>query len=64
MKKHFNVNGICYPDENYMVDLSERLKKIKILVVNKKYLLLTGQGNMVRQRLYGPLVSILRRSMQ
>ena len=52
MKKHFNVNGICYPDENYMVDLSERLKKIKILVDNKKYFVIN------RARQYGKTTTL------
>lgn len=29
MKRRFNVTGSCDPRRHYMVDLSERLKKIK-----------------------------------
>lgn len=52
MKKNFNVNGICYPDENYMVNLSERLKKIKVLVDNKKYFVIN------RARQYGKTTTL------
>ena len=29
MKRRFNINGSCNPKRNYMVDISDRLKKIK-----------------------------------
>ena len=32
MKKRFNVNGLCYPQKHYMVNLNGRLEKIKELV--------------------------------
>lgn len=37
MNKTFNINGTCYPEENYMVDMESRLKEIEKLVDNKKY---------------------------
>ena len=37
MEKYFNVEGACYPEEHYMVDIQERLEKIKVLVDKKKY---------------------------
>ena len=37
MQKKFNVNGVCYPDRHYMVDLNGRLKKIRRLVDNGDY---------------------------
>lgn len=52
MKKSFNVNGICYPDENYMVDLDERIKAIKKLVDNQKYFVIN------RARQYGKTTTL------
>lgn len=37
MSKYFNVNGICYPDEHYMVNIEDRLAKIQNLIDEKKY---------------------------
>ncbi len=38
MRKRFNVNGICYPDEHYMVNLDSRVEKIiQDLVLQNKY---------------------------
>lgn len=36
-KRTFNVNGVCYPDEHYMVNLESRLVQIKALVDRGKY---------------------------
>ena len=33
----FNVEGTCVPDENYMVDITGKLKQIKTMVDEKKY---------------------------
>lgn len=37
LSKCFNINGICYPEEHYMVDIGNRLAEIKELVDDKKY---------------------------
>ena len=37
MKRYFNIEGSCHPDEHYMVDLGQRLDEIKIMIDNKKY---------------------------
>lgn len=37
MKRCFNINGACYPDENYMVNLDGRAKEIKKLIDGRKY---------------------------
>lgn len=37
MKKYFNTEGPCYPDEHYMVNLDSRILKIKELVDSRKY---------------------------
>lgn len=52
MKKSFNVNGICYPDENYMVNLDGRMKEIKRLVDNQKYFVVS------RARQYGKTTTL------
>ncbi len=36
-QKVFNTTGVCYPDEHYMVDLTERLIEIKKMVDANKY---------------------------
>ena len=35
--KVFNTTANCVPEENYMVDIGERLKAIKKMVDEKKY---------------------------
>ncbi len=47
MKKSFNIDGICYPDEHYMVNLEERLREIKKFVDGQKYFVIN------RARQYG-----------
>ena len=47
MSKYFNVNGICYPDEHYMVNIEDRLEQIQKLVDEKKYFVIN------RARQYG-----------
>ena len=37
MEKYFNTQGVCYPDEHYMVNMDERLREIKKLIDRKKY---------------------------
>ena len=53
MQKKFNVNGVCYPDRHYMVDLNGRLQKIRRLVDNGDYFVIN------RARQYGK-TTILR----
>ena len=47
MRKYFNVNGTCYPEKHYMVDLRSRLKEIRILVDRGDYFVIN------RARQYG-----------
>lgn len=60
MQKSFNINGLCYPDENYMVNLEERLKEIKTLVDGQKYFVIN------RARQYGKTTTLwaLRQYLQ
>ena len=37
MSRRFNVNGVCYPDEHYMVNIDSKLAEIKELVDEKQY---------------------------
>ena len=34
MRKYFNITGDCKPKLHYMVDLTQRLEKIKAMVDN------------------------------
>lgn len=52
MVKRFNVNGVCYPDKHYMVDLDGRLRKIKTLVDNGDYFVIN------RARQYGKTTTL------
>ena len=45
--KKFNVNGRCYPEKHYMVNLDSRLQKIRVLVENGDYFVVN------RARQYG-----------
>ena len=37
MKRYFNIEGSCHPEEHYMVNLDKRLEQIKNLVDKGKY---------------------------
>lgn len=61
MEKHFNIEGVCTPDENYMVDTSE-----KVLAVIKEYILKNKYFTINRARQYGKttLLDTIRRRLQ
>ena len=51
--KEFNTTGICNPEKHYMVDISGRIKKIKLDLVDKgKYFCIN------RARQYGKTTTI------
>lgn len=50
--KEFNTTGICNPDKHYMVDISEKLTKIKALVDAGKYFCIN------RARQYGKTTTL------
>ena len=52
LSKCFNVNGICYPEEHYMVNIETRLAEIKRLVDEKKYFVIN------RARQYGKTTTL------
>ena len=52
MSKTFNVNGICYPNEHYMVNIDSKLAQIKQLVDEKKYFVIN------RARQYGKTTTL------
>lgn len=52
MGKRFNVDGSCYPDEHYMVNIEGRLKEIKELVDSGKYFVIN------RARQYGKTTTL------
>lgn len=47
MKKYFNTNGVCYPNEHYMVNLDKRLAEIELMVDRGQYFVIN------RARQYG-----------
>ena len=53
MEKYFNINGLCYPDKHYMVNLETRLQEIRNLVERGDYFIIN------RARQYGK-TTILR----
>ncbi len=56
MSKTFNVNGICYPNEHYMVNIDSKLAQIKQLVDEKKYFVIN------RARQYGKTSTLIVKS--
>ena len=36
MNKRLNITGLCIPEHHYMVDITERLEKIKDMIDNSK----------------------------
>ena len=50
--KRFNTTAVCVPEENYMVDLSERVREISRLVDDKKYFTIN------RARQYGKTTTL------
>lgn len=53
MRRYFNTEGLCVPEEHYMVKLDERLNKIKELFVDKgKYFVIN------RGRQYGKTTTL------
>ena len=52
MAKWFNVKGLCIPSKHYMVDITERLKKMKRLVDREEYFVIN------RGRQYGKTTTL------
>ncbi|MCI8894064.1 MAG: 9-O-acetyl-N-acetylneuraminate esterase [Lachnospiraceae bacterium] len=52
MKKKFNITGLCVPHKHYMVDLSERLVKIREMVAEGDYFTIN------RARQYGKTTTL------
>ena len=50
--KVFNTTAVCTPEENYMVDLTPRVKEIEKLIEAKKYFTIN------RARQYGKTTTI------
>jgi len=53
MAKKFNVTGTCIPEENYMVDITEKLEQIKKMIDAKEYFTIN------RGRQYGKTTTLL-----
>lgn len=52
MSKKFNTAAVCIPSEHYMVNIDDRLKQIKQLVDEGKYLPSTVPDNTEKLPLY------------
>ena len=52
LQKYFNITGLCYPEKHYMVDLTERLIRIKKLVDQGEYFVIN------RARQYGKTTTL------
>lgn len=52
MKKRFNVTGTCIPEKHYMVDISNKIKKIMNLIENEEYFVIN------RPRQYGKTTTL------
>ena len=52
MKKRFNVTGTCIPEKHYMVDISDKIKKIMNLIENEEYFVIN------RPRQYGKTTTL------
>lgn len=52
MQKCFNTEGLCFQEDHYMVNLDERVRKIKVLVDNGKYFVIN------RARQYGKTTTL------
>ena len=52
MKKRFNTTGVCVPRKHYMVDISDKLKKIEEMIENEDYFIIN------RPRQYGKTTTI------
>ena len=51
--KTFNTEAVCTPEENYMVDLTDRVREISELVDQKKYFTIN------RARQYGKTTTLV-----
>ncbi|MCL2163246.1 MAG: AAA-like domain-containing protein [Oscillospiraceae bacterium] len=60
LMRRFNVTGLCVPEEDYMVDISEKVKKIKGLVDSRCYFTIN------RARQYGKTTTLamLKRTLK
>lgn len=52
MKKRFNITGSCVPEQHYMVDIAERLEKIKEMIDRGDYFVIN------RGRQYGKTTTL------
>ena len=57
--KRFNTTGLCNPKKHYMVNISEKIEKIKVLIEHEEYFVIN------RPRQYGKTTTLtaLERSL-
>lgn len=53
MPKEFNVTAVCMPEVHYMVNIDERLRKVKAMVDAGKYFTIN------RARQYGKTTTLM-----
>ena len=56
----FNVTGLCLPEEDYMVDISGKIKQIKELVDSRRYFTI----NRARQYVKTTTLEMLKRELR
>ena len=54
MNKIFNTNAVCRPEEHYMVDISDKLSQIKLMIDAGQYFTIN------RARQYGKTTPLRR----
>ena len=61
MRRRFNVNGLCYPEERYMVNLDSRMRQIRQLVDDRKYFVINRARQFGKTTVLWALKTYLRK---
>ena len=62
MAKRFNVTGICFPDEHYMADVSEKLEQTRRMVEAGEYFIINRPRQYGKTTMLYVLANALRNS--
>lgn len=62
MAKKFNVTGICFPDEHYMADVSEKLEQTRRMVEAGEYFIINRPRQYGKTTMLYRLAEVLRHS--
>ena len=52
MKKKFNITGVCYPTQHYMMDVEQKMKEVMEMVEGSEYFVIN------RPRQYGKTTTL------